>query len=75
MEEETKVCLPRGMQREQSAVLQLFVIKQSQSYDATTDAGICKVEDGTEEDVATHKRHPIGPNEQGEIEHVYYPSR
>jgi hypothetical protein len=43
-------------------------------YDTAADARIGKVEDRTEENVATDKRHPFGPGKKRKIEHVYYPS-
>ena len=36
------------------------------------DAGVGKVEDRLEEDVAAQKRNPVGPGEEREVEHVYH---
>ena len=38
--------------------------------DRNGDVTVRKVEDGREEQLATHQRHPLGEVEEGEVEHI-----
>ena len=55
-------------------IIQIFTVKQQQSYNSATDCCIGKVENRTEKNemLSTYERHPRGPVrfDNREIEHI-----
>lgn len=53
---------------------EVVAVEDDQRYAAATDGCIGKVEDSTEKDVAAYEWHPVGPGEEGEVEHIDHPT-
>ena len=46
------------------------MIEEKHRSRTTGDGGIGKIENGSKECLSGYQRHPIGPTEEGKIEHV-----
>ena len=53
----------------------MLVVEKENGYGTARNGGIGKVENRAEEHVAAHKRHPVGPGEEWEVEHIHHAPR
>ena len=53
----------------------VLVVEEENGDGAARDGGIGKVENRAEEHFAAHKRQPVGPGEEREVEHIYHAPR